>query len=188
MTRSAPVGSVLFLVGCLAFAACGQPRYLPCDPPHALVQADPGRTTFACTIDAGGWTAELARSLTRSCDVAAFVSSVRSPALRVRWLVAPALYPLQTVLELGTDRIAALGALHLGPIRIVGDRAWGRDVRVRLAVHAAAAHLAAAAGVEWAARPLPFVSASWLPNARPLTALTLVVSPVGCRVTIGVTW
>jgi len=188
MTRWAPVGSALFLVACLAPAVCGQPRYLPGDPPHALVQADPGRTTFACTAGADGWTAELARSLTRSCDVAAVVGSARPPALRARWLVVPTLFPLQTVLELGTDRIAALGALHLGPMRIVGDRTWGRDARVRLAVHAAGARLAAAAGVDWVAGSRPFVSASWFPNARPLAALTFLVSPTGCRVTIGATW
>jgi hypothetical protein len=192
MLQWASFGRLLLVPGllaCLALSAHGQPCFLPIDPPIALVQADPGRTTLALSIGWSGWEAELARSVTAFCDVAAVVGSGPSFALRVRLLVAPSLFPLQAALEVGTDRVAALGALHLGPIRLVGDRSWSKtSPRVRLALHAAASSFATAAGAEWIRGFRPFISASWLPNTIPLSSLTLLASASGCRVTVGATW
>jgi hypothetical protein len=177
-------GCILFL----ALSAAGHPLYVPVDPPIALVQADPGRTTFTWTSDRDGWVATLARSVSRSCDVVAVVGSSTPPALRLRALILPTLFPFETALEFGWRRLAVLGALHLGPIRLVADRAWGDGSRTRLTLHAADARFALAAGAETGREPRPFVSATWFPDAAPLWSVSCVATPGGLGFAIGGTW
>ncbi len=161
---------------------------MPVDPAIALVQADPGRTTLTWTVDPDGWSATLARSVSRICDVVAVIGSGAPPTLRVRALVFPSLFPLQAAVEVGWKRLAVLGALHLGPACLVGDRAWGDTAGVRLALHAADPHFAVAAGVETAKPSRPFVSATWFPDAAPLWSVSVVGTTGGLRFAIGGTW
>ncbi len=177
-------GCVLFL----ALSATGHPLFVPVDPDIALVQADPGRTTFTWTVNSHDWSATLARSVSRTCDVVAAVGSDVPPALRVRALVLPSLFPLETAVEIGWRRLAVLGTLHLGPIRLVGDRAWGDDAGTRLALHAADPRFAIAAGVETGRESRPFVSATWFQDAAPLWCISFILTTGGLRLAIGGTW
>jgi len=188
MARSCFVGCLLLVILSFAAPARGEPQFVPADPPWALVQADPGRTTFSLTTDGRAWTAEISRSVTPACDIAVVVGSRQSPAVRARLLAARSLFPLETSLEIGTDQVAVLGALCLGPVRLVGDRAWGQEPLTRIAVHAADTCFLVATGLEWRSEGRPFVSATWLPPGRRLVSLTLLVFPNGCRATLGATW
>lgn len=185
MARWALCGGLVLLV---SLSAVGHPAFVPTDPAAALVQSDPGRTTFALSMSPGGWSATLARSVSGACDIVAVIGTASLFDLRVRALVFPSLFPLHVALELGRDRLAVLGALHLGPVRLVGDRTWGSSGRVRVAIHVAGQRLAAAAALEAGARLRPIVSATWFPAATPLWSLSFVGTPDGLRVVIGGTW
>jgi hypothetical protein len=187
MARRALSCSIVFTL-CLGFSAAGHPLFVPVDPAIALVQADPGRTTVTWTVSSVGWTTTLARSVSQVCDVVAVIGSGAPPALRVRSLVFPSLFPLETAVEIGWRRLAVLGALHLGPTCLVGDRTWGDNAGTRLALHAADPHFAIAAGVEIRGGQGLFVSATWFPDAAPLWSVSGVVTLSGLRLTIGGTW
>ncbi len=185
MVRWALSGGLVLLI---VLSAAGHPSFVPVDPAIALVQADPGRTTFTLTAESGGWTATLSRSVSVGCDVVAVAGSASPLALRVRALVLPSLFPLEMAIEMGWGHLAVFGALHLGPVRLVGDRAWGDGSRVRIALHAADPLFVAAAGVEIGEKARPFVSATWFPSAMPLWSLSLVGTADGLRIAIGGTW
>lgn len=172
----------------IALSAAGHPSFVPVDPATALVQADPGRTTFTLAADSGGWTATLSRSVSAGCDVVAVVGPASPPALRVRALVLPSLFPLQMAIEMGWGRLAILGALHLGPVQLVGDRTWGDGDRVRIALHAADPRVVATAGLEFGEKVRPFVATTWFAIAAPLWSLSLVGTTDGVRIAIGGTW
>ena len=176
------------LVLLIALSAAGHPSFVPVDPAIALVQADPGRTTFTLAMDSGGWIATLSRSVSKGCDVAAVVGSASPLSLRVRTLVLPSLFPLDIAIEMGWHRLAILGALHLGPVRLVADRTWGDDARVRIALHAADPRFVVTAGVEIGEKMRPFISTTWFASVAPLWSLSLIGTADGLRVAIGGTW
>ncbi len=168
--------------------AAAHPAFVPTDPPAAFVQADPGRTTFALTLEASGWTATLARSVADACDVVAVFSSHSLFDVRVRALVLSSLFPFRLAVEAGWSRVSLNGALHLGPVRLVGSRCWGADAETRVAIHAFGHGVAAAVGAEIAGEPHPFIAATWFPDSVPLWSVTLAAVPPGWRLTLGGTW
>jgi hypothetical protein len=171
----------------LALPLVGHPAFLPVDPPAALVQADPGRTTLSFCVDSTEWSATVSRSVSDACDVALTLGSRCFPGLAARVLL-PTPLPLRAELELGTTRIALMTALWLGPVRLVGTRSWGNDVPVSVAVYASDARFIAATGVEVGGHGRPFVSATWCPDAAPLWTLSLTAASDGLRLSIGGTW
>lgn len=176
------------LASALSAAAAAHPAFVPIDPPVALVQADPGRTTFSLTFDRSGWLAALARSVSEFCDVVAFFSP-RSPFdLRVRALVPGTPLPFRVAAEVGRDRVAVLGALHLGPMRLVGERSWGESPGVRLALHTTTPALALAAGATLGDVLRPLVAVTWFPRSTPLWGFTLTMAPPDWRLTLGGSW
>ncbi len=175
---------LLFL---LALPVAGHPAFVPVDPPAALVQADPGRTTFTLCVDSAEWFATVSRSVSDACDVALVLGSQCPLELRARVLL-PTPFPLRSEMELGRSRIAVMAALWLGPVRLVGTRSWGSDVPVRIASYASDTRFVAAAGVEIDGRWRPFVSATWCPDAVPLWTVSLTATSDGLRLSIGGTW
>lgn len=168
--------------------AAAHPSFVPTDPPVALVQTDPGRSTFTLVFDASGWTATLSRSVTDVCAVVVILTPSSLFEIRVRALVLPSLYPLRMALELGRDQWSLFGALHLGPVRLVGDRGWGKDAYARIAMHGSKPGVAASAGAVLDGGLGPFISVTWFPDAVPLSSLTLVVTSDRWRIAIGGTW
>jgi hypothetical protein len=181
-------GVVTSLWLAISVMAAGHPLFVPVDPPVALVQADPGRTTFSLALEPHGWTATLSRSISDACDIVAVVSSLSPFNLRVRALVPSSPFPLRMAVEAGQDHLALFGALHLGPMRIVGERRWGESSGVRVSLHASTPALAVAAGAELGGRVRPLLAASWFPNPVELWGVTLTLAPSQWRVTMGGTW
>jgi hypothetical protein len=172
----------------ISVLAAAHPSFVPTDPPVAVVQTDPGRSTFTLAFDASGWTATLSRSVTDACAVVAILAPSSLFEIRVRALVLPSLYPLRMAVEWGRDRWSLFGALHLGPVRLVGDRGWGEDAYVRVAMHGSKPGFSLAAGAVVDGGLGPFISVTWFPEAVALSSLTLVATPDGWRIAIGGTW
>jgi hypothetical protein len=185
MLRLGRLTWILFLT---ALPAVGHPTYVPVDPPAAWVQSDPGRTTFTLTRGNSGWSMTLARSVTEACDVVAVLTPESLFDLRLRARLFPTLFPLRMAVEVGLRRLEVLGALHLGPVRLVGSRCWGEEGRVRVAAYVSKPGLVAAAGAIAEGEHDPFVALSWLPEATPLWSVTLSLTSRGPQVAIGGTW
>jgi len=190
MERLGVVAMAVFLA-CLSGnspGCAGHPAYVPVDPAVALVQSDPGRTTFLFSTDLSGWTATLSRSVTDACDVVAILGGRSLFDLRARVRLLPSLFPLRIEVEAGWNRLEALGALHLGPIRLVADRSWGAERATCLALHASRPGLSVALGVLAGGDVGPFITASWLPDPVRLWSLTLRLSSHGTHLAVGGTW
>ncbi len=184
--------SKLALLGCLlvatALPAAGHPAYVPVIPAVALVQADPGRTTLVLTSSASGWSLSLARSVSAACDVVAIATPAAPFDLRLRARLVRELSPFHLSAEFGWSGIMALGALHLGPIRIVGERRWGEEAGRGVSVLAARPGLSVAVGARDGESPGAFAAVSWLPKVIPLWSLSLAVSLRGLEIGVGGTW
>ena len=170
--------------------AAAHPSFVPTDPPMALIQGDPGRTTLSLAVEKAGWAFTLSRSIASWCEVAAVVSA-RSPFdLHLRALAVPDAFPVEIVLDVAIDRVGVFGALHLGPARLTGDRVWGEGARTHAALHLAAGpRLVMATGVDLVNREArPFVSYTVLLKAAPLWSLSFVCGTGGPRLAVGGTW
>ena len=174
----------------ISVLAAAHSSFVPTDPPMALIQGDPGRTTLSFAAEETGWAFTLSRSVTSWCEVTAVVS-VRSPFdLHLRALAVPNAFPAEIVLDVARDRVDVFGALHLGPARLTADRVWGEGARTRVALHLAAGpRLIMAAGVDLVNQEVqPFVSFTVLPKATPLWSLSFVCGGGGPRLAVGGTW
>jgi len=188
-TRACLLGALGLVAAFLTNSpAAARPGFLPLDPPTALVQGDPGQTTCLITAERAGWTAELSRSLSPRWEGFVRFGSTRSPNLGARFAVGSALFPLCLSLEIALDQTATLGALHLGPWRLVGYRVWSAEPTLRISVHAASSRVAAAAGVEARPMPAPFIALAWHTPAAPLGSASLVVYTDRIRLAAGWTW
>jgi hypothetical protein len=175
------------LVLLAAPSAAGHPAFLPIDPPAALVEADPGGTTFVLSLEPTGWLATISRSLTNLCDIALAVGSRDPLDLRARVLI-PVPSPLRVEIEAGATHIALMAALWLSPMRLVGTRSWGSGVPLRFAAYASDSCLVATVGVEIDERWKPFVGATRRLESAPLWTVTLTVRTDGLRLGVGGTW
>ncbi|MEW5825782.1 MAG: hypothetical protein AB1778_03040 [Candidatus Bipolaricaulota bacterium] len=117
MGRWVKAAAVVALLGGWAWGA----RAVPLGLADVWAGGPSGQTVLCWAIDAGEWEGVVSRSVSHRFDVAGIARSAGRPVLRLRAVVAD-LWPFVVAAEWAGGRIAAQGALHLGPVLLVAER------------------------------------------------------------------